>query len=814
MPFDSSLPEVPFFPHSERRTLSEQLDRPSNAAELQKLHDGQDLARQGVNDKFSSQESRASPISSPATTSAYHELQLEHHLTTGQALSTKTSSISSLRNAVAEDRKKSPEPQLRIPGQSLVDCDLFHPLATESNSASGHHSLGSNDMASGTFRSNDARRPARYENRPPMSQVLCRNGPQCRKLLEGTCNYNHDFGSGASNGLHNASKKSLSVESPAFTPKTRTAVPVKNIGISPKAAGVAPFTPRGSGAATPAAPSHSKEPSLEFYPQHAFQHGGQYQEFVPGQQTFLSSPQLDAQPQMSAFPDTFLSQPGIPVLEASQNHMNPYVQQTASVAAQPYYQDASSFKHPLNYHLYSAIGPRRENLMAYQRSTSDFFIPDNLREDLQRKADAALQTFANSTLPQHVEYFHSLVALDTNNSKGQSAFGYPSWTYKATSSKDGHTYVLRRIEGFRLTSEASIRTITPWKRLHNSSMVTVHDAFTGRWFGDSSLVVVTDFHPNSQTLAEKHLMPGRNAGRAGSQIVPENDIWGYIIQLASALRTIHFANLAAQSVMASKVLLTSKNRVRLNGCGVFDITKYEQQQSVRELQRKDLQDLGRLVLCIAARSPSAHQNTHKSLELVGKCYSDRLRICLAWLLAPPPLPQDAQTQPSAKAAEYNVEVLLTNIADKVVQYFDSALHYEDEVTSNLMGELENGRLVRLLTKLNVILERPDTSVAAGSTSNPALLNQPSAAWSETGERYYLKLFRDFVFHQVDHEGRPVLDLGHIITCLNKLDAGIDEKIQLISRDEQSIFIVSYKEVKRGFEAAWSEITKHADPQRR
>ncbi|KXT06581.1 hypothetical protein AC578_8586 [Pseudocercospora eumusae] len=669
-------------------------------------------------------------------------------------------------------------------------------------------------MASATFRSNDARRPARYENRPPMSQVLCRNGPQCRKLLEGTCNYNHDFSSGASNGLNNASKKSLSVESPAFTPKTTNAVPVKNIGISPKAAGVAPFTPRGSGAATPAAPSHSKEPSLEFYPQHAFQQGGQYQEFVPGQQSFLSSPQLDAQPQMGTFSDNFLSQPGIPGLEASQNHMNPYVQQTASVAAQPYYQDASSFKHPLNYHLYSAIGPRRENLMAYQRSTSDFFIPDNLREDLQRKADAALQTFANSTLPQHVEYFHSLVALDTNHSKGQSAFGYPSWTYKATSSKDGHTYVLRRIEGFRLTSEASIRTITSWKRLHNSSMVTVHDAFTGRWFGDSSLVVVTDFHPNSQTLAEKHLMPGRNVGRAGSQIVPEHELWGYIIQLASALKTIHAANLAAQSVMASKVLLTSKNRVRLNGCGVFDITKYDQQQSVRELQKKDLQDLGRLILCIAARSPSAHQNTHKSLELVGKSYSDRLRICITWLLAPPPLPQDAPTQPPAKAAEYNVEALLMNISDKVISYFDSALHYEDEVTSNLMGELENGRLVRLLTKLNVILERPDTSIVAGSTSNPALLNQPSAAWSETGERYYLKLFRDFVFHQVDHEGRPVLDLGHIITCLNKLDAGIDEKIQLISRDEQSVFIVSYKEVKRGFEAAWSEITKHADPQRR
>lgn len=184
-PASSSWPETPFIPYSERRALSEQLDRPSNAAELQKLHDGQDLARQGLNDKLSSPESRASLIPSPATTSAYRELQLDHPHRTGQALSPNPPSNNFRRSTIAEDSKGSPEPQLRIPGQIPADCDLSCSSARQSNSASDHHLPGSNDMASGTFRSNDARRPARYENRPPMSQVLCRNGPQCRKLLEG-----------------------------------------------------------------------------------------------------------------------------------------------------------------------------------------------------------------------------------------------------------------------------------------------------------------------------------------------------------------------------------------------------------------------------------------------------------------------------------------------------------------------------------------------------------------------------------------------------------------------------------------------------
>src|ERR1700759_1593199 len=115
--------------------------------------------------------------------------------------------------------------------------------------------------------------------------------------------------------------------------------------------------------------------------------------------------QAPLQTTVNAFGDPFLSQSGIANLDGTQPQLNPYAQQAAGVGGQQFYQDATSYKHPLNYPLYSSIGPRRENLMAYQRNTTDFFIPDNLREDLQRKAEATLQTFANSTLPASVEYF-------------------------------------------------------------------------------------------------------------------------------------------------------------------------------------------------------------------------------------------------------------------------------------------------------------------------------------------------------------------------------------------------------------------------
>lgn len=50
------------------------------------------------------------------------------------------------------------------------------------------------------------------------------------------------------------------------------------------------------------------------------------------------------------------------------------------------------------------------------------------------------------------------------------------------------------------------------------------------------------------------------------------------------------------------------------------------------------------------------------------------------------------------------------------------------------------------------------------------------AWSETGDRYMLKLFRDHLFHSVTADGRPWLNHAHIIQTLNKLDAGTVERV--------------------------------------
>ncbi|KAL1302662.1 hypothetical protein AAFC00_003028 [Neodothiora populina] len=700
-------------------------------------------------------------------------------------------------------------------------------------------------------RGHQSPRPKGREN---AKNVLCRNVTiygSCRAQNNG-CPYNHDVTK--SNQQNDSPKRFLNVDSPSFTPLSPVTnmaqTTTKSLGISPKAAAAAVFTPKS--ARTPVA--QTKQPSAE-WPQRSIQ------EFVP--QSFVPSQSADNTPtanNLNAY-DPFTMQSLAAGLSdgSHQAQINPYAHDSAGVATPSVFQSTTAFAHPLNYHLYAPMGPHRENLMAYQRTTHDFFIPDHLREELQRKSEASLQAFANSGLPQQLEHFHSLVALDTNTQKTASAYGYPSWIYKAVSSKDGYTYALRRLEGFRLTDENAVRTIQTWKRISNGSVVTVHDAFTTRAFGDSSLIVVTDYHPMSQTLADKLFnQPARHpTNRPTTNYVTDHELWGYVVQLASALKAIHSIGLAARLMIPQKVLVTSKNRLRLNSCGILDITQYDQGRSLAELQQDDMLQLGRLILCIATKNPTSHHNMQKSLDHVGRMYSEKLREVVTWLLTPPPQSAIPQAVPGTAGAaappatDHTIDTFLGLISSQLVLIFDASLHEGDALTSNLARELENARLVRLLTKLNMILERPEpngsvnvnggagsngpgmmgnpsgppssatAAVVAASSANPGqpvapphTLNMASSAWAETGERYYLKLFRDYVFHQIDADGRPVLDLGHILGCLNKLDAGVDEKVLLVSRDEQNCFVVTFRELKRGVESAWAELMKASQGARR
>lgn len=118
----------------------------------------------------------------------------------------------------------------------------------------------------------------------------------------------------------------------------------------------------------------------------------------------------------------------------------------------------------------------------------------------------------------------------------------------------------------------------------------------------------------------------------------------------------------------------------------------------------------------------------------------------------------------------------------------------DVLEGELSREMENGRLLRLLAKMNTVLERVDPYRNVGDE-----------VWSETGDRFMLKLFRDYVFHQVTEQGRAWLDMAHIVQCLNKLDCGTTEKIEMVARGGDTQIVVDYATLKRCLDKSYREL---------
>ena len=214
------------------------------------------------------------------------------------------------------------------------------------------------------------------------------------------------------------------------------------------------------------------------------------------------------------------------------------------------------------------------------------------------------------------------------------------------------------------------------------------------------------------------------------------------------------------------IILTSGTNARFSCVGVLDVLEFESRKSVDGLQQEDLIKIGRVVLSLATRAVISHKNTDEALMLVKQHYSaDLLRIATGLL-----------------AGKANITQVCNALSDRIHDELDTALAASDALHSHLRNEYENGRLLRLLFKLNTMVERPDHAFAP--------------QWSETGDRYVLKLFRDYIFHQCDVEGLPSLDAGHVLTALNKLDTGDTEEIVLSSRDGKDLLVVTYADVQR------------------
>ncbi|XP_061313559.1 PAN2-PAN3 deadenylation complex subunit PAN3 isoform X2 [Pezoporus flaviventris] len=465
-----------------------------------------------------------------------------------------------------------------------------------------------------------------------------------------------------------------------------------------------------------------------------------------------------------------------------------------------------------NYHIYHPAAPHVAYMQPKANAPS-FFMADELRQELINRHLITMAQIdqADIPFPAEVDSYHSLFPLEPlpppNRIQKTSNFGYITSCYKAVNSKDDLPYCLRRIHGFRLVNTKCMVLVDMWKKIQHSNIVTLREVFTTKAFGEHSLVFAYDFHAGGETMMSRHFNDpsadsyftkrkwGQHDGplpRQHAGLLPESLIWAYIVQLSSALRTIHTAGLACRVMDPTKILVTGKTRLRVNCVGIFDVLTFDNSQNnplalMAQFQQADLISLGKVVLALACNSLSGIQreNLQKAMELVTINYSSDLKNLILYLL-------------TDQNRLRSVNDIMPMIGARFYTQLDAAQMRNDVIEEDLAKEVQNGRLFRLLAKLGTINERPEF--------------QKDPTWSETGDRYLLKLFRDHLFHQVTEAGTPWIDLSHIISCLNKLDAGVPEKISLISRDEKSVLVVTYSDLKRCFENTFQELIAAANGQ--
>uniref|UniRef100_A0A8C9RVK1 PAN2-PAN3 deadenylation complex subunit PAN3 n=1 Tax=Scleropages formosus TaxID=113540 RepID=A0A8C9RVK1_SCLFO len=457
------------------------------------------------------------------------------------------------------------------------------------------------------------------------------------------------------------------------------------------------------------------------------------------------------------------------------------------------------------FHIYPPTAPHVAYMQPKANAPS-FFMADELRQEVLTR-DLCLTGF-----PTEVDNYHSLFPLEPlpppNRMQKNCNFSYITSCYKAVNSKDDLPYCLRRIHGFRLVNTKCMMLVDMWKKIQHSNCVTLREVFTTKAFGDHSLVFSYDFHAGAETMFSRHFndstadsyFPKRKwvgqheppPPRQHAGLLPESLIWAYIVQLSSALRTIHTAGLACRVMDPTKILITGKTRLRVNCVGVFDILTFDSSQTnplalMPQFQQADLISLGKVVLALACNSLAGVQreNLQKAMELVSINYSSDLKNLILYLL-------------TDQSRMRSVNDIMPMIGARFYTQLDASQMRNDVIEEDLAKEVQNGRLFRLLAKLGTINERPEF--------------QKDPTWSETGDRYLLKLFRDHLFHQVSETGSPWIDLSHIVSCLNKLDAGVPEKISLVSRDEKSILVVTYSDLKRCFDSTFQELLAAANGQ--
>lgn len=441
-------------------------------------------------------------------------------------------------------------------------------------------------------------------------------------------------------------------------------------------------------------------------------------------------------------------------------------------------------------------------------TTTDIYANPSLRDNARTQIAVLLgRAHPALNIPETVGGYYAILPLDQTPSPLFGLSGPLAIMYKGVSAVRGTATALLRILGTPPAPSAQIvRAGDAWKRVRHPGILCLKEVFTSRQFTAlpaSSMVPVNEvvfayeYASRADTLFNVFL----NAPTPDHRYHPLSEVtlWAIATQLLSAVAVVHSNRLALRDALTTmRILVTGRNRVRISCVGLNDAldpgggdhipynattnnrATSTTNDNVIALQKADLAAIGHVLATLALRiDPKivrggvllcAEDVAVDALRRLTP-YSDDLTVLIMSLLSA-----------AMPASQVTTNQILGMIGPRLALELGNVWTHCDVIESKLFVEFDSSRMFRLMALLGFVNERADAGV------------EPQ--WSETGDRYLLKLFRDYVFHRVDNDGNPVLDMAHVTECLSRLDVGSPEQILLSSRDGASLLVASYEELRR------------------
>ncbi|CAI4034732.1 hypothetical protein SMKI_11G1820 [Saccharomyces mikatae IFO 1815] len=520
-----------------------------------------------------------------------------------------------------------------------------------------------------------------------------------------------------------------------------------------------------------------------------------------------STSSIHANTNAPSFPfPTIANSGGMSISTSDDNNNNMSMANNVPSSLPPSSIEGNNLKYPriyppphslLQYHLYAPEQPSslKSLLKPNERSADQLFIPNNIREDLTKKNLSILQVFPSSgkVIPSIVQDYFNLVPLNFNSND----FLNKTTLFKVFSNYDGKPYVLKRLPNSdkSMNPNKISKVYQVWSKINCTNLIKFRDIFQTTKFGDLSICLIFDYYPNSLSLFDYHFV------NFPKFPVTMDYLWIYLVQLTNVINSIHSQNLNIGNTLNwNKVLLTGDpGRIKLSHCNFMDqlfnddidAAVSSSGSAMERQQQLDYRYLGQLLFNLSINIDNSNSNItpreYRLDEITPQLIDDMRQIddkfkdILKYLIS------------DSEDLKKNTHDLTSHFYDKMFMVLESSQTYTEYMESVLSKELENGRLFRLINKLNCIFGRIESRIDIN--------------WSESGSKFPIVLFYDYVFHQVDSNGKPIMDLTHVLRCLNKLDAGIQEKLMLVTPDELNCIIISYKELKDLIESTFRSITQ-------